>query len=206
MVSLHYFQVSTYSYYSRVAQFQSQFGFNVFAHSSSSPPHNGVALYINSVVMIVTAAKRVAMEASHDSDDWISDIVLHTSNDKQFQEMRKRMTHSHTSDIIKTHSHTTSDIEQFKLSTPFHSVLHTIQYGDCNCVRSKDYCTSTDIKCIPGYSWCPLMYDRYCDICCQHFNYNSTSIPRGISHVDHVTFACQTNTSDNILKWLVLYY
>ena len=253
MASFHHFVVSSTNLERRVPQFQNQFGFQVFAHRTAEKCDKNeeeceaVALYINSVVIVIRGvgtSKRVAMETSDNEPhgDWISNVVLHASNDDQYIKMYKRAmshvswTETQISSVMRTDSqskttstrllsqceasksHSQTDgigLRMFDVHTPFCFVYHTIMCGSCNCARSwtlnvKDKTSmhnsfdqfSPRISCLPGFTWCPEIYNQPCRLCCGRFDSVSSHVPRGISHVDHVTFACHTGTSDSILKWL----
>ena len=220
MLSVHHFTISTSDLRHRVSQFKKQFGFQIFAHytSPSSNSSSGVALFINSVVVVVSEV--VPMETSHTStDDWVSDVVLHTTDSNQYRQMYERMStycqrfNSSESSIYQTsssqtHSHSNNrspseqELNMFQVLTPFKSVQHTVICGQCNCIKSQPFTGKGNINCLIGYKWCSKLFDKSCDVCDSHFTTDCfVNIPTGISHVDHVTFACHTNTSEMILKW-----
>lgn len=230
MVSLHHFQVTTGNLLRRVSQFQSQFGFKVLGHRQSCS-NEEVALYINSVVMVIRGVNPVSMETL---SDWISDVVLHVPTSEQYDKLYVRVrscgTDVESSSIpLKSHSCTTCnstcstelqtgsenfipipggmETRMFRIVTPFRSVCHTVMCGKCNCVESRgggegdDVCRTCPISCLPGFVRCPRLYDMPCTVCSGRFESSCRNVPHDISHVDHVTFACHTNSSDTILEW-----
>jgi hypothetical protein len=216
MVSLHHYEVASHNISGRVAQFRTQFGFKVFGHQLGGEPDEGVALFINSVVMVIKKLKSVSMETSHTHTDWISDIVMQTTDLERYDRLNQRVMEydrTDTQSTIQTHSHAAEvpangmGMSLFRVKTPFPSVHHTVMYGKCNCVKDKGWTAGScdnhvTITCLPGgYSWCPLVHHKHCHICHAHFGSAHSKVPRNISHVDHVTFACHANTSNKILQW-----
>lgn len=237
MASVHHFQVSTINLNHRINQFQRQFGFKVLGHSTaegnssksgqevSTEEREGVALFINSVVMVIRGVNE-----GEAVNDWISDVVLRTSSSSQYERILKRV-QSSSDDILKTtshHSHCSTDephppaealcadddvdstdscdsvlgtkeMKYFRVSTPFRAVDHTVFNGVCDCKDSIK--EEGSISCLPGFIRCPALYGKSCSLCSGRFESLLAVVPREISHVDHVTFACHTHSSDDILKW-----
>ena len=65
-------------------------------------------------------------------------------------------------------------VNTFTIASPFPNVTHTV-------VSTTDY----NGVYLPGYQQCA----------------NSIDTPSGISFVDHIAYACETGTSDDIVKW-----
>ncbi|XP_003383900.2 PREDICTED: uncharacterized protein LOC100633625 [Amphimedon queenslandica] len=224
MASIHHFEVLTSNLSHRVNQFQSQFGFKVFAHSATSDQPTtvegeGVALHINSVVMVIRGVKGVSPP-----NDWISDVALHISSSTQFDGLLERLQSTSDASVLRTSCTTdtprplaegllcpagtgdntrTKQRKYFKVSSPFSSVCHTVICGECSCKEGwRDGGEGEGIECLLGFVKCPLLYGEPCSSCSGRFDSSSlVSRPRDVSHVDHVTFACHTHSSDDILKW-----
>ena len=217
MASVHHFEVSTSDLSHRVNQFQSQFGFKIFAHSTTSDQPTaegeGVALRINSVVMVIRGVKGVSTP-----NDWISDVSFHISSSSQFDGLLERLQSTYDPSILRTSCTTddprllaedmyppdddtgTKQMKYFKVSSPFSSVSHTVLCGECSCKEGDD--GGKGIECLLGFVKCPLVYGEPCLSCSGRFDSSSSvSRPHDVSHVDHVTFACDTHSSDDLLKW-----
>lgn len=202
MVSVHHFQITTSDLVKRVSQFKGQFGFRVLGHKLQDT-NEEVALFINSVVMVIKAGPITMATLS----DWISDIVLHVSSRKDYDKLLKRaesITETHSCTDHWTHNSIPPKrdgmgMRMFRVSTPFRSVHHTIMCGECNCVNLTE--KQTNFSCLDGFTKCPKLDGHYCSICSGRFEVMCYNVPSDISHVDHVTFACHTHSSEDMLDW-----
>ena len=112
-----------------------------------------------------------------------------------------------TIDCVKTVSN--SKNKMFTLLSPFSGVYHTVMDGHCDCSSLMDspcFNTSNDSlfsdTCLPGFTLCPLLVGQQCLVC------DPFAVPIGFTvqrplwtHIDHITFACNTSSSSHLLQW-----
>ena len=106
-------------------------------------------------------------------------------------------------------------IQMFSIESPFPHISHTLICGQCNCIQLTDQCTDPILRtkleenssdqlsnsCLTGFITCHRVLGRTCQICDQKYGGVCSIVPPPVSHVDHVTFACHTSTSQKFLKW-----
>lgn len=106
-------------------------------------------------------------------------------------------------------------IQMFSIESPFPHISHTLICGHCNCIQLTNQCTDpilrTEVEenssdqlsntCLTGFKTCHRVLGRTCQICDQKYGGICSIVPPPVSHVDHVTFACHTSTSQKFLKW-----
>ena len=99
------------------------------------------------------------------------------------------------------------ETEHITVKSPFPGVYHTIMTGQCDCQYLKnDNSFTTDLlnwfggTCLSGFSCCPQLGGRPCELCNQ-FTYVSRVENPLVTHIDHVTFACDMLMSSAVSKW-----
>ena len=208
MTQLHHFEITTSSLERRVAQFQAQFGFSVFAHRDETEAA-AVAMHCHSIVVVI---KESSGWNPVPRGDWISDVAMKVADISCFRERAIRAGAS----FAGSERHPCGRDEKqapFTIYSPFSSVRHTMIAG-CNggCTQES---TSSDVlkgpsqsplgmetyfACLPVFVKCPLALGQLCCVCSDRFPRQPHQLPQ-ISHVDHVTFACKMGTLDALVDW-----
>ena len=228
MSQIHHFEVTTRDLSRRVQQFKNNLGFQVFAHRTGEQDNiRAVALHVNSIVVVIQTIElfNEVYNANGDnlpSTDWISNVTL-LMNSSEFEkvfgkanECDSKITNCLNTDCSvqtgynKTRTSNSSITRLFTLKSPFPSVYHTVMEGQCDCcslmtgdfnkTNQPDWFTNT---CLFGFTTCPSLFgNKSCHICDMYKIPLEYTIKRPLlSHVDHVTFACNTSTSSSLLKW-----
>ena len=209
MTQLHHFEITTSSLERRVAQFQAQFGFTVFAHKEDEKEGAAVAMHCHSVVVVI---KECSGWSPVPRGDWISDVAMKVSDTNRFREQAVKEGASFAG--LERSTRGRDEVEAaFAICSPFSSVQHTI-IARCNGECTQESSSSDGLKgpsqsvlgtethtaCLPGFVKCPLTQGQLCGVCSDRFPRQLHGLPQ-ISHVDHVTFACKTGTSEALVDW-----
>ena len=107
-----------------------------------------------------------------------------------------------------TGSHTQSN-KIITIRSPFADTYHTLmEKGHCDCLCSLEARTApvSDMfcsSCLPGFAVCPRLIGQSCSVCDEQFGITPSTVttPPSLTHIDHVTFACNTATSESLLTW-----
>lgn len=205
MTQLHHFEITTSSLERRVAQFQTQFGFTVFAHKDKEA---AVAMHCQSIVVVI---KECSGWSLIPHGDWISDVAMKVSNIACFREQAVRA----GAEIASLEGCLSKDKyrESFTICSPFSTVRHTMIAecdGDCvqwptlpnslSCLDQSPSNVETCCTCLPDFVKCRATLGLNCSTCSSRFPRQPQRSPQ-TTHVDHVTFACEMGTSGALLDW-----
>ena len=194
MAQLHHLVITTECLNKRVSQFQTQFGFRVFAHrtlTSKTTMECSVAMCCHSIVLVV-------VEKSPNSTSYceeVTDVAWHVLDIAQVHQSAV----SSGATIISPLQRQSSEFSSFTIQSPFPSVQHTIISGLCRC-GALDTTKEPPLTCLPGFMPCR---GNPCNICSSRFSFSPlcSSGLRSITHVDHVTFACPVGSASSVLSW-----
>ena len=198
MAQLHHLVITTECLNKRVAQFQTQFGFRVFAHrtrTNKTTTESSVAMSCHSIVLVV-------VEKSPSSTcycEGVTDVAWHVPDIDRVHQTVVSSGATITSPLQRSRSQP-SEFSSFTIQSPFPSVQHTIISGPCQC-GALDTTTATSLTCLPGFVPCR---GSPCNICSARFPSLSPLHSSGlhtITHVDHVTFACPVGNASSVLSW-----
>ncbi len=148
--------------------------------------------------------------------------VIHTTNTEQSfgcSQLRSKLqvaadgASSHVSESdstqtsLATGSYTQNKIISITIRSPFPDIYHSLmEEGHRDCLCSLEARTAQDMfcsSCLPGFAVCPRLIGQLCSVCEEQFITPPAPVTQrpSLTHIDHVTFACNTATSERLLNW-----